>query len=278
MNDGADQPLYVLGHSESELQRLIMQARFFGDLTRDVFQRAGIAAGMRVLDVGCGAGDVTFLAASLVGETGSVVGIDKSPDAIALARQRAEGAKLTNVRFETTDLSDISPEDPFDAVVGRLILLYLPDAPAALRSLATHVKPGGVLVFQEVDLSTARCEPSIPLFESHLETIRETLRRAGVNVDMGSALYRNFRSAGLSNPDMIGHVRVEASAESDVYEQLAGIARALMPLIERFGVATAESLDLATFPGRLRAEVVSHEAVIIAPLLVGAWSKVSSRA
>ena len=273
MTHGADQP-YVLGHSESELQRLIMQARFFGDLTREVFQRAGISAGMRVLDVGCGAGDVTFLAASLVGETGSVLGVDKSPDAIALARQRAEGAKLKNIRFETADLADVAESETFDAIVGRLILLYIPDAPAALRALAAHLKPAGVMVFQEVDLSTARCEPSIPLFESHLETIRETLRRAGVIVDMGSALYRTYRAAGLRSPEMIGHIRVEASAESDVYEQLAGIARALLPLIERFGVATAASLDLPTFPDRLRKEVIANEAVIIAPLLVGAWSRI----
>src|SRR5262245_3367828 len=108
---------YALGHSESELQRLIMQARFFGDLTRDVLQRAGVGSGMRILDAGCGAGDVSFLAASLVGAEGRVHGVDRSPEAIALAQQRAESAQLENVSFEVADLMQYESTVPFHAVI-----------------------------------------------------------------------------------------------------------------------------------------------------------------
>ena len=58
---------YLIRHSGDELNRLISQARFFGDLTGQVLDMAGLKSGMRVLDVGCGAGDVSFLAASMVG-------------------------------------------------------------------------------------------------------------------------------------------------------------------------------------------------------------------
>ena len=71
---------YILGHDPGELDRLIAQARFFGDLTEEVLRRAGVGPGMRVLDVGCGTGDVSFLAARLVGPTGSVLGVDRSAD------------------------------------------------------------------------------------------------------------------------------------------------------------------------------------------------------
>ena len=262
---------YALGHSDSELQRLIMQARFFGDLTRDVLLRAGVSSGMRILDAGCGAGDVSFLAASLVGDEGRVHGVDRSPEAIALAKQRAESAQLENVSFEVADLMQFESAAPFNAVIGRLVLMYFPDPVAALRSLARHVVPGGLVLFHEVDLSTARCEPRIEMFESLMETVRETLRRAGVTVDMGAALYRSFRAAGLGDPEMIGHARVEARATSDVFEQIAGIARTLLPLMEKLGIATAESIELDTFANRLRAEVIANEAVIIAPLFIGAW-------
>ncbi|MEO7156385.1 MAG: hypothetical protein ABI039_02415, partial [Vicinamibacterales bacterium] len=66
MTDSAH-PEYVLGHAADELDRLIKQAAFFGDLTEHTLKLAGLAPGMRVLDLGCGAGDVSFLAASLVG-------------------------------------------------------------------------------------------------------------------------------------------------------------------------------------------------------------------
>src|SRR4029079_16461387 len=91
---------YVLGHGSDEHRRLMLQSRFVGDLTETVFMRAGLAPGMSVLDIGCGAGDVSFLAAAFVGPTGKVLGIDQSPDSVALASERAKSAGLTNVRFE----------------------------------------------------------------------------------------------------------------------------------------------------------------------------------
>jgi len=85
---------YVLDHSTHELDRLIHQARFWGELTEHVMHLAGLKPGMRVLDVGCGVGDVSFLAARLVGPEGAVMGVDRSPEATALASQRAQAAGL----------------------------------------------------------------------------------------------------------------------------------------------------------------------------------------
>src|SRR5690606_4206862 len=83
---------YALGYSEHEFRRLEMQSRIIGDLTEDVLQRAGIRKGMRVLDLGCGVGDVSLLAAWLVGPSGFVLGVDRSADALAAARRRAREA------------------------------------------------------------------------------------------------------------------------------------------------------------------------------------------
>ena len=269
----ARQREYVLGHSEAELARLASQASFFGDLTEDVLRRAGVGAGMDVLDVGCGAGDGSFLARSLVGPSGSVHGVDLSDVAVSAARARAEGAGAQNVTFETADLTKLRTSERFDAIVGRLVLLYLADPVSAVRSLARLLRPGGVIVFQEFDLSTARSVPEIPLFEAHMGVVREAFRRAGAMVDMGTALYPIFRSAGLQDVMMIGHTRIEAGPASGAYEQLAGIARTLLPVIERFGLGTAASLDLDTFVQRLRAEVCERDAVIFAPRLVGVWAR-----
>jgi 2-polyprenyl-3-methyl-5-hydroxy-6-metoxy-1,4-benzoquinol methylase len=129
---------YILGHDGDELDRLIDQARFFGDLTDEVLGRAGIGPGMRVLDIGCGTGDVSFLAARRVGPTGMVLGIDRAPEAVELAQRRARQAGLTNVSFAVHDLSDLTLTAPVDALIGRLVLMYLgdPAAPCAACSTA----------------------------------------------------------------------------------------------------------------------------------------------
>src|ERR1700720_4114454 len=90
---------YALGHSGRELERLSAQARLIDPITRQFFRDAGIVPGMRVLDVGSGAGDVSFLVADLVGDAGEVVGVDRSPNALAAARARAIAQSRHNVLF-----------------------------------------------------------------------------------------------------------------------------------------------------------------------------------
>jgi ubiquinone/menaquinone biosynthesis C-methylase UbiE len=74
------------GHSERELDRLSIRARMYEPFTRQLFREAGLLPGMRVLDVGCGSGDVALLASELVGPTGAVVGIDRAAAAIVRAK------------------------------------------------------------------------------------------------------------------------------------------------------------------------------------------------
>ena len=121
------QSTYALGHSEQELERLSRQAEVFEPFTHQLLQQAGISTGMRVLDVGCGAGDVAFLVADLVGSTGGVVGVDRAAEAIQRATMRAQARHLENVKFLEGDPTKMQFDGPFDAVVGRLILMYYPD-------------------------------------------------------------------------------------------------------------------------------------------------------
>jgi precorrin-6B methylase 2 len=266
---------YVLGHGSEEHRRLILQSRFIGDLTEIVFARAGLAPGMRVLDIGCGAGDVSLLAAAFVGKDGSVLGIDQSPESVALASERAKAAGLDNVRFEIEQLETFRKAETFDALVGRLVLLYLKEPAAVVRQLSERVRPGGVVAFQEMEMTTARAVPDVPLFTQCGRWIVEAFTRAGVETSMGSRLYSIFRDAGLPAPEMIGGGRVEGSAESPVFDWLAGTVRSLLPMIEKTGVATKEEVGIDTLADRLRAAVVAKNAVVHAPVFVGAWARKS---
>ncbi len=128
---------YPLGYSEQEARRLADQAALLEDLTEDVLRRAGLLHGMRVLDVGCGVGDVSLLAARLVGADGNVLGVDKASSSVETARRRVASLGVTNARFEEADLATFETNQEFDAVVGRLVLLYLPDPAIVLRRAAT---------------------------------------------------------------------------------------------------------------------------------------------
>src|SRR5262245_51899189 len=90
---------YILVHSDREIRRLKHQADTVDPITRRIFLFAGIGPGMRVLDIGCGAGDVSMLLADLVGESGEVVGVDRVPAALAAAESKAAERGLRNVSF-----------------------------------------------------------------------------------------------------------------------------------------------------------------------------------
>lgn len=264
---------YALGHTQHELERLIDQARFFGDLTAQVLQRAGLEAGMRVLDIGCGAGDVSFLTARQVGPTGSVVGVDKAPEATALATQRAAAAGLTNVHFVTADLIDYRSNDQFDALVGSRILMYFTDPAVLLRRLVEFVRPGGVIAFQEFDMHSAKSQPASPLFELSLHRIRQTFTRAGADTQAGLKLAQIFEEAGLQSPKMIQGARVEWGADSEIYSQIAHVSRSLLPLMERSGVATAAEVDVKSLADRLRDDALANGSTLVGPPLIGAWTR-----
>ena len=266
---------YVLGHSAAELQRLIDQAAFFGDMTADLFRRAGLKPGMRVLDVGCGVGDVAFLASSLVGSTGLVLGIDRAAEAVAFARERAGFAGAGNIKFEVADAATYQPPISFDAVVGRLVLAYQPDPAAVLRHLASLLRDGGVIAFQETDLSTASTKPEVPLFTRMVGYVIETYRRANLEGEMGSRLHSAFRQAGLPAPQMIAAARVESGEKSLAYAAVAKVVESAAPMMERLGVATVAELRLDTLEQRLRDDVVQADAVVFMPMFVGAWARVA---
>lgn len=272
MIDRAPNP-YALGHNHEELQRLIGQSRWLGELTEDVLRAAGIRQGMRVLDVGCGAGDVSFLAATLVGREGSVIGVDRSTEAIALAKRRAADVGLGNVSFVNQDLQELATEARFDAIIGRLVLMYFPQPDALLRRLVDLLVPGGLVAFHELDVLGATSEPNVPLFARTVARVSETLRRVNADPRMGMRLAQTFQRANLPTPRMIAHARIGTAAEVAIFQQLTGITRTLLPAMEQNGIATAAEVDIDTLAERLQRAVQVADATVVAPLFVGAWAR-----
>ncbi len=167
-----DRGSYLLGHDPGELRRLGAQARVIDPITRHFLLSAGLVPGMRVLDVGSGAGDVAFLAADIVGEGGSVTGVDRSADAIATASAAASTRGLSNVSFVLADLAAIPGADRYDAIIGRYVLQWLRDPAGTLRSLAGHLDPDGIVVFHEIDWTGSSSKSTGPTLGRHLSLAR----------------------------------------------------------------------------------------------------------
>jgi cyclopropane fatty-acyl-phospholipid synthase-like methyltransferase len=147
---------YVLGSAPQERQRLDLQSEYYRPATEDALRRGGLGPGMHVLEIGAGTGGMTLVAADVVGAGGSVVAVEASADSVATATSNARSRGLDQVVFELADVLGWEPAGRFDALIGRLVLMYLPDPAAEVRRLARAVVPGGLVLFQDFAISAAR--------------------------------------------------------------------------------------------------------------------------
>lgn len=239
---------------------------------------AGVGAGMRVLDVGSGWGVVSFMLASLVGAGGQVVGVDRDASALAVARERARELGLGTVSFVEADLSalpregTLSPKHgPFDAIVGRRVLMYQRDPIEVIRQLTRVLRPGGLVVFQEHDATMVPASVTpLPLHERVHGWMWRTVEREGANTHMGFDLASVLERAGLS----VVQVRAEAIVQTPTMPPTTStIIRAIMHRIVQQGVATEAEIDVDTLDERLAAERKAANATYVGDMVFGAWAR-----
>lgn len=267
--------VYILGHSYQEIRRLIDQAAIIGSITERLLRSAGIEHGMRVLDLGCGAGDVSMLAGKLVGPTGSVVGIDPNADVLAVARARAQANQLPQVRFAEASLGTFSDSKPFDLVVARYVLIYQIDPVAFLRTAAHFVRPGGVLALHEPILDLpVNSRPPVALWQQTSDWLLTTFRLGAPSYDAAGRLIEYFSSAGLPRPALFSETPVGGGIDAPHYAWLAGVTRTLLPRIVETGLVTAEALAIDTLESRLRSAAVEARSQIEGPAQVCAWTSI----
>ena len=273
----SDAPHYLLGHTGHELRRLDLQGALYRPVTLRSFREAGIGAGMRVLDIGCGSGDVTLTAAELVGPTGEVLGIDRGPDAIATARAKVAGGAGPVVHFEVTELEAFHRPEYFDAVVGRFILMHQPRPAEVLRSLLRSVKPGGVVVIVESWMELLRTgghsEPPSPLYETIVQWKSDVVRGAGADLHAGGRLRATLRAAGLPEPTTRLEALVAGGPDSAYYEYVEQSVRSMLPEARRLGLAGFDESSTRGLADRLRDEVTAVDGSLLAWPVVAGWAR-----
>jgi ubiquinone/menaquinone biosynthesis C-methylase UbiE len=265
---------YVLGRSAEEVDRLQSQAAFLRPFTERLFQDAGITRGMKVLDLGSGAGDVALLAARLVGPEGAVLGVDTNPAILEIARARARDAQHLNVSFEAGDIRTLSLARDFDAVVGRYVLMFMPDPAPTMREIVDHLRPGGIAVFQEPDFTQGPyAAPPSAILDQIGHWITEAFRNSGADTEMGIKLRNLYLRAGLSDLHLEADRLIGGGPDWGGYNHLAGLVKSVLPFLETSGITTANEVQPDTLEERLRQDIVSRDGVVVWLTIVRLWGR-----
>lgn len=258
-----------------ESSRLQTQARLLAPYTSRFLAQAGISAGMRVLDLGSGAGDVAFCLAEMVGPDGAVLGVERDAAMLDIARARAASRGLRNVSFVVGDLASMPLDGSFDALVGRCVLFFVPDRAAALRRLLDHLRAGGIVAFQEPgnQILPPSALPPSPLLDQMWGWITDVFRHTGQDLFAGARLFSIFQEAGLPDPQMHLDAFVGGGADWPGYAYLASLVHTLLPSILEYGIATEGQVQIDTLAERLREETVSRGAVVTTWSFISAWTR-----
>jgi SAM-dependent methyltransferase len=231
---------YALATGEPAAHRLRILHALYGPGTRRVLLDAGIRPGMRAADLGCGVGTVTALLAELVGPHGEVVGIDASAAQLAQARQRV-GPGAANVRFVEASATDTGlPPGSFDLVYCRFLLIHLPEPERALAEMHALLRPGGVLVCEDGDLTSAGSEPPSAL-GAFADLWGRLGPQRGLDYTLGRRLFQMAQAAGFPEPEVTFNQPVVARGETKRFLELS-VAEAGPAFLDA-GIITAQELE-----------------------------------
>jgi ubiquinone/menaquinone biosynthesis C-methylase UbiE len=192
---------YLLGQGAAEHARLDDQHRLWRHTLVPTLRAAGLGPGSSVLEVGCGVGSLLEDLVDIVGPTGRAAGIEKAPEAVKAARERLPAVTITE-----GDLRDVPLGGPWDAVVVRWVLSFLPDLDPIVARLADAVRPGGMLVVQDYHHKGLGTVPEDPAIRRAIQAVRAAYRSRGGDVFLAGKLPGMMRRAGLAVTAIEPHV------------------------------------------------------------------------
>ncbi|WP_445219987.1 class I SAM-dependent methyltransferase [Bradyrhizobium sp. Pa8] len=192
-------PSYVLRGGEKGRARLAVIARVLAEPTRLLLDRSEPLEGCIAVDAGCGGGDLTFELAKRVGRAGRVIGLDLDKDKIVLARAEARRRGINNVEFCCENVALQWPLRGASLVNVRFVLTHLVDPGEALKHAYEALRPGGMILVQDIDCDGEFCDPASAAFRRKGELFVEAVRRRGGDPLIGRRLVRLLEVAGFSD-------------------------------------------------------------------------------
>jgi SAM-dependent methyltransferase len=260
---------YALASGPAAVHRLFILHHIYGPAGRRLLIQAGLKPGMRVADFGCGVGAVTSMLGEMVGPTGSVTGIDVSAAQIDQAIQICWSAGLENVSFRTADAGSTGlPDNSFDLVYCRFLLLHLTDPAACLREMRRVLKPGGIVVIEDGDLASATSVPPTAL-NAFADLFSRLGPLRGVNYSISNNLFHLVKGAGFANPQIEIHQPAACGGDSGLL--LARSVAEAGPAFVAAGLISARELNRTV--EEMESAAYDPDVLALAPRMSVVWGR-----
>ena len=180
------------------MTRLQTQAEEFSSSTEESMMKLGIKPDMKVVDIGCGTGSVSFMISPMVGELGQVVGVDSNQYAIDYCNETARSQGILNAKFILSDATSLDfGSHTFDVSYSRFLFQHVKDASQALREMVRVTKPGGVVMVEDCDLFTWLLYPKNESVSKLWHWYESIQLERGTDPEIGRKLYAMFLDEGL---------------------------------------------------------------------------------
>jgi 2-polyprenyl-3-methyl-5-hydroxy-6-metoxy-1,4-benzoquinol methylase len=246
----------------AERDRLDSLTSLYDARTLQLCERLGLSAGWHCLDAGAGTGSLAVALAERVGPTGTITALDSDTRILA----PLESERLVVVEADLAGGSLHARQ--FDLVHARLVLEHLPERERVLADLASAVRPGGWLLIEDFDWSTATViDPPSDLHERVTRACLTLFTAHAYDANFGRRLPRLLVAAGLVEGGTHAEaVQVRADRELGL-PQWELLVDQLAPALLAHGLIDEAELE------RFHALCHDGETVCFAPLMVSAWGR-----
>lgn len=212
---------------------------------------------MAILDIGCGTGELSFLANSILNNQCNIVGIDINKKAIETATQYCQDNHITNIQFLCMDIDELATlNTAFDAIMARRVLMYLPNPMQTLQKLSVILNTGGVIALQETDAIFDELPQHLPLNEQAIGLAWKTVSAENGDIRIGRKLYQLLTQTGF---DIKEHFCEATIKTADTISDLAWLIGVMRERMESFGLLKDNSPILSALNNNTLAEQLANE-------------------